>query len=513
LNDNTIETLRLLAVSREPAVLRLLWSIAESDSWQLETAANGWEAMERVQSGATPHMLLLDLARGDGDSLQLLPWLHRLCPDLPVVVVCYPEDSGARREATRLGARNVLVRPFSEGQLELFIRRCLDPSNDGAEAEMASEDIESLGEDEFFLSVSPVMQKLRAQAKLLAQSDVPVLILGEPGSGKGTVARLIHKLSVYSGFRFLRVNCAEMPGDLLEIELFGREHAPANGSSTRAGRTSPGKLEIGEKGTLLLDEITEMPLGLQSRLLQVLQDKRFVRSGDDKPVEVDVRILAASSDNVERALAEKRLRADLYYRLSAFTLEVPPLRQRREEVEILLRYSMHKLARYYGLPPREFSPAVLAACQSHSWPGNLKELETFVKRYLVAGDKLGLSGLESPSPSPGNEFHARTHNLSMIPYEPECEPEEVEASAGVSIPRSLKSLIQSVKWETERNAIAAALEKTGWNRKAAARLLGVSYRSVLYKIEQYQMSAAEPYPFRTNRLAGVGQTKGNGKAS
>ncbi len=120
-NTNTIETLRLLAVSREPAVLRLLWSIAESDSWQLETAANGWEAMERVQSGVTPHLLLLDLARGDGDSLQLLPWLRRLCPDLPVVVVCYPEDAGARREATRLGAQDVLVRPFSEGQLELFI--------------------------------------------------------------------------------------------------------------------------------------------------------------------------------------------------------------------------------------------------------------------------------------------------------------------------------------------------------------------------------------------------------
>jgi two-component system response regulator AtoC len=512
-NTNTIETLRLLAVSREPAVLRLLWSIAESDSWQLETAANGWEAMERVQSGATPHMLLLDLARGDGDSLQLLPWLRRLCPDLPVVVVCYPEDTGARREATRLGVQNVLVRPFSEGQLELFIRRCLNPSNDSAEAEMASEDIESLGEDEFFLSVSPVMQKLRAQAKLLAQADVPVLILGEAGSGKGTVARLIHKLSVYSGFRFLRVNCAEMPGDLLEIELFGREHASANGSSPRAGRTSPGKLEIGEKGTLLLDEITEMPLGLQSRLLQVLQDKRFVRSGDDKPVEVDVRILAASSDNVERALAEKRLRADLYYRLSAFTLDVPPLRQRREEVEILLRYSMHKLARYYGLPPREFSPSVLAACQSHTWPGNLKELETFVKRYLVAGEKLSLSGLEPSFPSAGHEFHGQNHNLAMTPRELECEPEEVEAIADVSIPKSLKSLIQSVKWETERNAIAAALEKTGWNRKAAARLLGVSYRSVLYKIEQYHMSAAEPYPFRTNRLAGAGQTKGNGKAS
>jgi DNA-binding NtrC family response regulator len=512
LNENRIETLRLLVVSREPAVLRLLWSVAESDSWQLETAANGWEAMERLQSGVAPNLLLLDLARGDADSLQLLPWLHRLCPDLPVIVLCYPEDAGVRREATRLGAQDVLVRPFSEGQLEFLIHRYFDLSNDGAEAEMASEDIESLGEDEFFLSVSPIMQKLRTQAELLAQADVPVLILGEPGSGKGTVARLIHKLSVYSGFKFLRVNCAEMPGDLLEIELFGRQHTSGNGSSTGAGRTSLGKLEGGEKGTLLLDEITKMPLGLQSRLLQLLQDKRFVRSGSDKPVEVDVRILAASSDNVDRAIAERRLRADLYYRLSAFTVHVPPLRQRRDEVNILLRYSMHKLARYYGLPPREFTPSALAVCQNHSWPGNLKELEKFVKRYLVAGDKeLTLGGLEPTGPSNGNGLHAHTLNRAV----PLHEDEEGEATASASMPQSLKSLIQSVKWETERNAIAAALGKTGWNRKAAARLLGVSYRTMLYKIDQYHMSASEPYPasFPGSRLADASQTKGNGKAS
>jgi two-component system, NtrC family, response regulator AtoC len=508
LNENTIETLRVLVVSREPAVLRLLWSIAESDSWQLETAANGWEVMERVQSGATPHVLLLDLARGDADSLQLLPWLRRICPDLPVVVLCHPEDAGSRREATRLGAQDVLVRPFSDEQLEFLIRRHLAPSDDRAEAEMASEDIESLGEDEFFLSVSPVMQKLRARAELLAQADVPVLILGEPGSGKGTVARLIHKLSVYSGFKFLRVNCTKMPADLLEIELFGREHAFPNGPSTGVGRTSVGKLEGCETGTLLLDEITAMPLGVQAKLLQVLQDKRFVRSGDNRPVEVDVRILAASSDNVERAIAEKRLRADLYYRLSPFTVQVPPLRERRDEVKILLRYSMRKLARYYGLPQREFTSSALSACQNYSWPGNLKELETFVKRYLVAGDKVCLNGLESSSAINGNGDHGL--NLSVIPN----EPQEVEAGADASTPRSLKSLIQSVKWETERSAIAAALGKTGWNRKAAARLLGVSYRTMLYKIEQYHMSASEPYlsTFQETRLAGAGETKGNGKA-
>jgi DNA-binding NtrC family response regulator len=367
---------------------------------------------------------------------------------------------------------------------------------------MVSEDIESLGEDEFFLSVSPAMQQLRAQAELLAQANVPVLILGEPGSGKGTVARLIHQKSVHSGFKFLRVNCAEMPADLLEIELFGRE----NGSSNGAGKAL-GKLEMGQRGTILLDEITEMPIALQSRILRVLQERQFVRSGEVKAVEVDARILAASSDKLDQALGEKRLNPDLYYRLSAFTVNVPPLRQRKEEIKILLRYLMHKLAKYYGLAPREFTQSALDACQNHSWLGNLKELETFVKRYLIAGDEeLTLTELEAGS---AGESHRSPAHLA------ENSREEIEAATGGAIPKSLKSMIQSVRWETERNAIAAALEKTGWNRKAAARLLGVSYRTILYKIEQYEMSAPESYlsSLPAARLSFASQNKGNGKVS
>ena len=238
-----------------------------------------------------------------------------------------------------------------------------------------------------------------------------------------------------------------------------------------------------------------MPLALQTRLLKVLQDRRFVRSGDPKPVEVDVRILATSSDKVERALAEKRLDRDLYYRLSAFTVHVPALRQRKEEIKLLLRYTMHKMAKHYGLPAREFTQSALDACQNYSWPGNLKELETFVKRYLVAGDEeFSSGGWESPSRINGGRARS-------------------EAEAGEST--TLKSMIQSVRWETERSAIAAALHKTGWNRKAAARLLGVSYRTILYKIEQYQMSAPESYisSLSDTRSAASGDVKGNGKAS
>jgi two-component system, NtrC family, response regulator AtoC len=493
---NTIETLRLLLVSSEVSVLRLLGSTAQSNSWHLETSSSGWDAMERVQSATPPHLLLLDLPQGDGDRLHLLRWLRRLRPELPIVVLCDPQDAGRQKETTRMGAKDVLVRPITEEQIQSVVRRHLGSSNDSAEAEIASEDIESVGEDEFFLSVTPVMQQLRAQAELLAQADVPVLILGEPGSGKGTIARLIHQMSVYSGFKFLRVNCAEMPADLLEIELFGRENSSLK-SSKSAIPTGLGKLETGQKGTLLLDEITQMPLALQSRLLKVLRDKRFVRPDDPKPVDVNVRILAASSDKLDRALAEKQLDTDLYYRLSAFTVQVPPLRQRKEEIKFLLRYTMHKMAKHYGLPAREFTQSALDACQNHSWPGNLGELETFVKRYLVAGDEEFSIGT----------WELRSRNNGNRP--------RTEAEASESTPATLKSIIQSVRWETERNAIAAALHKTGWNRKAAARLLGVSYRSILYKIEQFEMSAPESYisSLSENRSAVSGEAKGNGKAS
>jgi DNA-binding NtrC family response regulator len=496
--QNAVETTRVLVVSRETALLHQLWSIGDSNSWQLENVASGWEAMERVQSDVSPHILLLDLPRGDGDSMHILRWLRRLRPELPVFVLCYAEDASRQREAARLGAEAVLTRPLDQGQLERVLLRHLDSSNHNLEAEIASDHIEQVGDDECFLSFTPVMQKVRTQAELLAQADVPVMILGESGSGKSTVARLIHKLSVRSGFSFQSVNCATLPGHLLEMELFGRSSASSRGAEIC--RISPGKLEVAEKGTLLLEEITEMPADLQSKLLQVIQDKRFFRSGDARPIPADVRILATSSANLDQAMAEKRLRDDLYYRLSAFTVHVPPLRQRKEEIRALLQYSMHKLAQYYGLPPREFTSSVLQVCANHHWPGNLKELETFVKRYLMAGDEEMMSGSKERVAESGRNgvrplFRKGEANLSGENAQPVPET------------KSLKSLIQNVKTETEKNAIASALDKTRWNRKAAARLLKVSYRTLLYKIDQYHMTVPEAYmpPFTRSDFKGNGR--------
>jgi len=503
MSEKAIETSRLLVVSRESAVLRPLWSIGESNSWQLETAASAWGAMERVQSGVTPDLLLLDIPRGETDGLHILRWLRRLRPELPIILIL-DRDDARQQEAVRLGARDCIVKPVEEKELQRVIRHYLSTTVCSGDTDITSEDVEPIGGDAFFVAASPIMRKLRAQAEQLAVTNVPVLILGESGSGKETTARLIHKLSVRSGGGFIKVNCAALPSDLLETELFGYEQ-----NENGRPRPKPGKLELGEKGTILLDEITEMSTTLQAKLVQVLQQERFVRPGNGRASRFGVRVLAASTTNVEPAISENKLREDLYYLLSAYTIHVPPLRHRREEIPLLLRHFMHRLSKHYGLSPRSFSPAVLKACQSHSWPGNLRELENFVKRYLLGGKELALgrSHLELEDVSKNdNSMPPRSVSPPTLPAD--------RAGAGVSDGNSLKSMVQNVKFEAERNAIAAALEKTGWNRKAAARLLKVSYRTLLYKIEQYQITASDSSLFpRNNGFNGNGNGfGGNGRA-
>jgi two-component system, NtrC family, response regulator AtoC len=464
---------QILFVSKESSVLGLPWTGGDSHAWQLEIAGSGWEALERVHAGPGPDLVLLELTQGDSDALHTLRWLRRVRPDLPVLVLASSEDPQQKLEAIRLGAQDFMIRPLQPEQLDTAIRRSLFCSMDSGESETVSDEIEHNGDDMFFVAASPTMRKLRAQAELLAQVSAPVLILGEHGSGKELAARLIHKLSVRSGFRFLKVNCATLPGDVLESEIFG----VANGN----GRTKPSKLELCQRGTLFLDEITEMPMSLQAKLLQALRDGHFVRLGGQSRIEMDVRILAATQVNIEQAIADRRLREDLYYRLSAFTVHVPALRQRKEEIPLLLGYFMNRLARRYSLPPRNFSATALNACQRHSWPGNLGELERFVKRCLVMGD----GGLDLGAPNRDSDMAFWNSYLPQTEEQDELRIEPAEPQQGIS---GLKSLVQSVKGETERNAISTALEQAGWNRKAAARLLKVSYRTLLYKIEQYHMN-------------------------
>ena len=479
MEQKTIEVARLLVVSRESAVLRPLWAIAEPNSWHVEVAVSAWDAIERVQSVVAPHLLVLDLPRGGGDELHILRWLRRFRPDSPVIVVCSSEDTQHSREATRLGAQEVLLRPFDQSQLESAISRHLAPPESEL-GEIAHEDIEQVGPDSYFISASATTQKLRAQIQLLAEADVPVLILGEPGTGKDTVARLIHKHSVRSGSKFLSVNCADSPGYLPGAELLGKGKV----QSCNGDWTSLTKFECPEKSTIFLDDITEMPLGAQAKLMHFLQDNPR-RPGNDKAASGDVRVLAATSDNLGQALADRKLREDLYYRLSAYSVHLPPLRQRKNEIPVLLRHSMHRMARYYGLPPRELPPALMEICEHYSWPGNLKELQSVVRRYLVAGDTgLAFSDLETSLVVRSSASLSRDRTS---PY-----PTNQVVKDNPAGTRSLKSLVE-IKCEAERNAIGSVLQRTHWNRKAAARLLQVSYRTLLYKIAQYHLRASESF--------------------
>jgi two-component system, NtrC family, response regulator AtoC len=474
----------VLVVGNEPATLHSLSEMLAGSACRAEASVLGAEALVRVGRDPAPDLVLLELGDGNGNGLPILQQMRAMRPDLAIVVLSASGDTRGVVEAIRLGAQDYLSVPLQEAELQKVLLRHLP----AARSRTSDQTIEQLAGDEFFVAASPDMHKVRIQSELLANIDVPVLILGESGTGKEVIAHLIHKLSSRSQRKFLKVNCAALPSELLESELFGYER----GAFTGAMRTKPGKFELGDKGTILLDEVAEMPANLQAKLLHVLQDKQFFRLGGEKTVEVDVRILAATNVNVHKAIAERKFREDLYYRLSAFTIMLPPLRERQDEISLLLRHFMGRMATQYSRPTIRLSPVLTEACLRYPWPGNLRELENFVKRYLIMGDEAAaiaeLRANRQHDQIAVNAFSGPTAlNLKSDP-----------ADRGVQGGRT-KASLRALKDETEVNAIARALEATRWNRKQAARLLSISYRGLLYKIHQHgitRQSENKPPHFR-----------------
>src|ERR1700720_5002431 len=396
------ETSKILLVDDEPGMVRYIRTLLEVDDYKVETASTGEEALERVQKGLQPDLVLLDLLMPGIDGLQTLEQLRQIRPGTKVVMLSCVSDTRKVVQAIRLGAHDYLTKPFQKAELDAVIDQCL-----GKNQQNFAGEVEELYDDVFFVAASPVMRKIRSQAALVANVDIPVLLLGESGTGKEVMARLIHKLSPRAHRTFLKVNCAAVPGDLLESELFGYEA----GAFTGANHAKPGKFELCNKGTILLDEIGEMPPSLQAKLLHVLQDQQFSRLGSRALIKVDVRILAATNINIPEALANKRLREDLYYRLNAFTLSVPPLRERKEEIPILLKHFMANMSERYARPPLPLSTEMLQACQDYTWPGNLRDLNNFVKRYLVLGDeKLAIQELRPKTDGSGAQFDPAAQN-------------------------------------------------------------------------------------------------------
>src|SRR2546421_891187 len=450
----------ILLVDDEPGMLRYIRTLLEVDDYKVETASTGEEAVDRVQKGLEPDLVLLDLLMPGIDGLQALEQLRQLQPSVKVVMLSCVNDTRKVVQAMRLGAHDYLTKPFQKAELDAVVDQCL-----GTTQQAYAGEVEELCDDVFFVAASPAMRKIRSQAALVANVDIPVLLLGESGTGKEVLARLLHKLSPRAHRTFLKVNCAAVPGDLLESELFGYEA----GAFTGATHPKPGKFEICNKGTILLDEIGEMPPLLQAKLLHVLQDQQFSRLGSRSVLKVDVRILAATNITIPEALANKRLREDLYYRLNAFTLQIPPLRERKEEIPVLLKHFMTQMSEQYARPPLALSPELLTACANYPWPGNLRELNNFVKRYLVLGDeKLAINELQPRTDGSGAHF----------------EPAAVRGN-GSEPTGGLKGLARSAKDEAEAEAISKALDETNWNRKQTAVLLQISYKALLYKIRQY----------------------------
>lgn len=322
-----------------------------------------------------------------------------------------------------------------------------------------------------FIAVNPAMCRVRAQIGQLAKVNIPVLILGESGTGKEVAARQIHEQSPRAHRTFLKVNCAALPADLLESELFGYEA----GAFTGAQRSRAGKFELADKGTIFLDEFAEMPPHLQAKLLHVLQDGEFMRLGGHQRVRVDVRVLAATNVNVREAMENKTLREDLYYRLGGFVIELPPLRQRREDIPALLQHCVTKFAAEYGLPQTRLTPEFIEACLRFDWPGNVRQLENIAKRLVVLGSEDSSFEYIAGAPS--------TLGPVRVPS-PQADEDD------------LKQKVRNLKEEAEIEAIQRVLNETRWNRKEAARQLKISYKALLYKVRRYGLDRAAARPVR-----------------
>jgi len=451
----------ILVVDDEPSMLKYLQTVLELDSYRVTTAGNGGEAIEKVQR-CHPDLVLLDMVMPGADGLETLQRIRELRPATKVVMLSCVRDTRKVAQAMRLGAQDYLSKPVQKEEMEEVLRFCLentDPASPGEAIEVT--------QGVYFFSATPQMRQLRAQAMQVARFDFPVLLLGESGTGKEVLAHLVHKYSERSHRTFLKVNCAAVPSELLESELFGYEP----GAFTGANKSKPGKFELCNKGTLLLDEIGEMSPALQAKLLQVLQDGQFSRLGGRTTTRVDVRVLAATNINMPQAIAQKTFREDLYYRLNSFVLRMPSLRERREEIPMMLRHFMIHLADRYACAPLNVSPRLVEACENYDWPGNIRELENFVKRYLVLGDEsAAIAELQRGS------VH-ESHAAAVVPLEERPAPLQPD----------LKEMVRSLKNGAEMEVIAQVLEETAWNRKRAASKLNISYKALLYKIRQYDI--------------------------
>jgi DNA-binding NtrC family response regulator len=475
--------LLVLAVAQRAETRSIVKKVFESAGHRVIESEGYDQAQLLLGNGFSPDLLLLACSPSHPIEASQCRELMKSAPAGRVCLIAGIGEEKLRDEARALGIGHILSHPVTRGDLELVLEKLnrpaavevIAPASCGAPSTAAIPmtmpalpHIEELGGDSFFLAASPKMLEIHRQVKLLAETDVNVLILGESGTGKEVIAQLIHRSSQRANEKFLKVNCAALPADLLESELFGHRQ----GAFTGAIKDQPGKFEQANGGTLLLDEIGEIAVQIQAKLLHVLQDGQFTRLGGQACTKVDVRVLAATNIHMDSALIEKTFREDLYYRLSVFTIQVPPLRERREEIPYLMEETIRRApAAMKGGAANILFSRLLDAALLYDWPGNLRELRNFVIRTIIMRDP----------------------EAAALELETKIEGAKGSLAAGRANGKSLhgpgmRSVVRDLKERTEMQMIQDALEVSRWNRRQAAQSLHISYRALLYKIQQHRLT-------------------------
>ena len=428
--------------------------------YQVQSACDGDGVLSVLRKGAPVSAVLLDIMMPTRDGFDTLREIRRMSADIPVIMLSGSASPSKVIQAMQYGATDFLAKPASHEDLGHALRKALRGTS-GQKLTQSAGSVESQA-DRMIYGSNAEMLRLRTMVQKVAQSDIPVLIQGETGTGKEVIARQIHAQSARADKPFVKLNCAAVPADLMESELFGCER----GAYTGAFQKRAGIFELADGGTLMLDEIGDMDIRLQAKLLQALQDHEYRRLGGKETVRVDIRVIAATHRNLETAIADGAFRADLYYRLNVLSLYVPALRHRREDIPAMAAFLIQKHSNR-ELATSLFTPALDAALLSYPWPGNVRELENIVRKLIVLRDP----DLIAADLSRGNR-----PNSYPIPILE--EPKLAEAHVPM-LERALRD-----KNQAEVEAITAVLNSTHWNRKQAAAILGIDYKALLYKMRK-----------------------------
>ncbi len=468
-----IERLTVLVIDDDPGIRDYLETLATRQGYAVYTAADGETALAGLDKTA-PDLITLDAVLPGMDGLETLRRIKQRIPEVPVIMLSGHGQARMIVEAMRLGATDFLRKPFEVEELELAFRKALE--NRALEEEIKSLRGRVRSEVDGLLmgGDNPKMREVREIIEQVADTDITVLVRGESGTGKEVVARALFQLGNRRSRPFVKVNCAALPSELLESELFGFE----KGAFTGAQKRKLGKFEYADQGTIFLDEISEMAPGLQAKLLQVLQDGEFSRLGGESDVRVDARIIAATNRNLEEAVRKGEFREDLYYRLNVVTILIPPLRDRIDAVPLLVEHFLQMYNEQYKKSLEKLSPEIMKLLMAYHWPGNVRELENMIKRMVVLGSEQTVIQ-ELGQDRPRSIVGAGQEELDLAAL-------GADFANGQEL--DLKAISRRASQIAEKKVIERVLSLTRWNRKEAAERLQISYKALLYKMKENGLS-------------------------